>query len=101
MHRTAPQLDEESPCDRCRLYTACSTQQLACKAYVYYCQDKLWLCAERAPTHQIFMRLYRRPSDKEYAKLEAHLADLRERRKRTMEANGTKPGRKALEPAAQ
>ena len=76
MSHGATRLVKDSPCDSCPLRSPCSTAELACKAYVLYCQGKRWLNVERIPTHDVFKRLYRRPSTKEYAKLEKELQEI-------------------------
>ena len=85
----------EAPCDRCSLSRVCGTQKLLCEAYFEYCEGGNWKTAMRAPTHELFLKMYRLHTAEEYERLEKQLAARRERHRATCRANGVRDGRKS------
>lgn len=88
-----PALLGPAPCDNCANYTRCATRFLACQAFRYYVDRRMWRTAPREPSKEIFARLY----DPRFETLDAEVSRVRQMKQRqlaTITHRGSKPGRK-------
>lgn len=56
----AQMINEEAPCDACPQKKHCNDFALACSDYLLYVNTGALRCRRRAPTRQIYMKIYPR-----------------------------------------
>lgn len=79
----------ECPCDFCPVRDECATQRLACKAFSLFVEARPWEGAPREPSRLQFGWIFRQQRMDEAA-----LRALREQKRLTRLARGTRPGRR-------
>lgn len=84
----------EPPCDECRMRVICAAANLACKAFVAYCDEKPWKSVAREPTFAIYDQVHRQLSIEEEEAQECEALMIREAKIAAMQATGRRPGRR-------
>ena len=78
-----------SPCEGCANVKRCAAELLACRAFQHFAELKSWTRSSREPSRERFAAIFEARALDESA-----LEKLRDQRRLTRLANGTKVGRR-------